>query len=145
MYKSEDLGKVDFYEYIKQLISYLSQSYGELSEKISFKINSNDIYMNINTAIPCGMIINELISNSLKYAFPDGRSGEVCIGLSSENDNFKLIVSDNGVGIKGILNIKDSKTLGFRLIDTLVKQIDGKMSLDITNGTKCEIYFKGLK
>ncbi|MGA9099099.1 MAG: sensor histidine kinase, partial [Methanotrichaceae archaeon] len=131
--------------YMNQLVSHLSQSYGDLSHKINFKINSNNMYLNINTAIPCGMIINELISNSLKYAFPDGRSGEICIDLSSEDDSFKLIVSDNGVGIKGDLKIKDSKTLGFRLIDTLVKQIDGKMSLDTINGTRCEIHFKGLK
>ncbi len=145
LYKSKDLGKVDFNEYIKQLISHLSQSYSDPSHKINFKINSNNVYLNINTAIPCGMIINELISNSLKYAFPDGKNGDVCIDLNSEGDNFKLIVSDNGVGIKGDLNIKDSKTLGFRLIDTLVKQIDGKMCLDTTNGTRCEIHFKGLK
>ncbi len=145
LYRSKDLGNVDFNEYMNQLVSHLSQSYGDLSHKINFKINSNNMYLNINTAIPCGMIINELISNSLKYAFPDGRSGEICIDLSSEDDSFKLIVSDNGVGIKGDLKIKDSKTLGFRLIDTLVKQIDGKMSLDTINGTRCEIHFKGLK
>ena len=145
LYKSKDLGKVNFNEYINQLISYLSQSYGDISSKISFKVNSENVFLNINTAIPCGMIINELVSNSLKHAFKDGRSGEICIDISSEDDGFKLIVSDNGVGIKGDINIENSKTLGFRLIDTLVKQIDGKMSLDTINGFKCEIHFKGLK
>ncbi len=145
LYRSKDLDKVDFNEYIKQLVSNLSQSYGDLAGKIDFKVNSENVFLNINTAIPCGMIINELVSNSLKHAFPDGRRGEVCIDLSSEDDGFRLVVSDNGIGIKGGLNIKESKTLGFRLIDTLVKQIDGKMSLDATNGTRCEIHFKGLK
>jgi len=145
LYKSEDLGKVDFNEYLNQLIFYLSQSYGDLSLKVDFKVRTNNVYLNINTAIPCGMIVNELVSNSLKYAFPDGRIGEICIDISSEGDGFRLIISDNGIGIKGDLNIKDSKTLGFRLIDTLVKQIDGEMNLDTADGTRCEIYFKGLK
>ncbi len=145
LYRSKDFGKVDFNEYLGQLASHLSQSYGNLAGKINFKVNSENVYLNINIAIPCGMIINELVSNSFKHAFPDGRNGEVCIDLSSEDDNFTLVVSDNGAGIKEDLNIKDSKTLGFRLIDTLVKQIDGKMRLDTINGTKCEIHFKGLK
>ncbi len=145
LYRSKDLGKVNFSEYIKHLISHLSQSYGDLASKINFKVNSDNVFLNINTAIPCGMIINELVSNSLKHAFPDGKKGEICIDLSSEDDGFKLIISDNGIGIKGDLNIKDSKTLGFRLINTLVKQIDGNMSLDTINGTRCEIHFKGLK
>lgn len=145
LYKSKDLGNVNFNDYLKQLISHLSQSYGDLSQKISFKVNSDKVFLNINTAIPCGMIINELISNSLKHAFPDGRCGEICIDLSSENDGYRLIVSDNGIGIKGDLNIEDSKTLGLRLIDTLIKQIDGKISFYTTNGIRCEIYFKGIR
>lgn len=145
LYRSKDLEKVDFDEYINQIASHLSQSYGDLAGKIDFKVNSENVYLNINTAIPCGMIINELVSNSFKHAFPDGRRGEVCIDLSPEDDGFRLVVSDNGVGIKGDQDISESKTLGFRLIDTLVRQIDGRMSLDTTNGTKFEIHFKGLK
>jgi len=145
LYRSKDLGKVDFNEYINQLVFHLSQSYGDLAGKIKFKVNSENVYLNINTAIPCGMIINELVSNSLKHAFPDGRSGKICVDLSSEDNGFKLIVNDNGVGIKGDMNIKESKTLGFRLIDTLVEQINGEMKLDTINGTRCEIHFKGLK
>jgi len=141
LYKSHNLGKVDFNEYIRQLVSYLSQSYGDILGKVNFKVNTENIFLNINTAIPCGMIINELISNSLKHAFPDGRIGEICIDISSEDGNFKLVVSDNGIGFKDELNIKESKTLGFQLIETLVKQIGGNMSLDMVNGTKYEIHF----
>lgn len=145
LYKSESLGKVDFSEYIKQLVSYLSQSYNDISGKINFKVDSDGVSLNINTAIACGMVISELVSNSLKYAFPDGRDGEIYIGLSSEGDNFMLIVSDNGVGIKGDLNIKDSETLGLQLVDTLVKQIDGEMSYDMSHGARYEIHFKESK
>ena len=141
LYKSHNLGKVDFNEYIRQLVSHLSQSYGDTLGKVDFKVNTENIFLNINTAIPCGMIINELISNSLKHAFPDGRSGEICIDISSEDGSFKLVVSDNGIGFKEGLNIKESKTLGFQLVETLVKQIDGNMSLDMVNGTKYEIHF----
>lgn len=145
LYRSKDLEQVDFNEYINQLASHLSQSYRDLADKIDFKVNSENVYLNINTAIPCGMIINELVSNSFKHAFPDGQRGEVSIDLSSDDDGFRLVVSDNGVGIKGDLNINESKTLGFRLISTLVKQIDGRMSFDTIKGTKFEIRFKGLK
>jgi len=145
LYRSKDLGKVDFNEYINRLISHLAQSYGNLASEICFKVSSEDVYLNINTAIPCGMIINELISNSFKHAFPDVKRGEICINLNSETDGYRLVVSDDGVGFNSNLNIKESKTLGFRLIDTLVRQIDGKMSLDTINGTRCEINFKGLR
>jgi len=145
LYRSKDLDRVDFNEYINQLVIYLSQSYGGLASKINFKVNSENVYLNINTAIPCGMIVNELVSNSFKHAFPDGRSGEVYIELSSNDEGYRLVVSDNGIGFNGDLNIKDSKSLGFRLIDTLVKQIDGKLSFETNEGFKCEIHFKGLK
>jgi PAS domain S-box-containing protein len=145
LYKSKSLGKVDFNEYMKQLISQLSLSYGNLSGKVNFKVNADGVFLNINTAIPCGMIINELISNSLKHAFPDGRSGEISIDLRSEDDGFKLVVSDDGIGFNEEQNIKHSTTLGIQLVDTLVKQIDGYMSLDTTGGTRYEIHFKERK
>lgn len=141
-YKSESLGKVDFDEYLRQLISHLSESHSGLIGKIRFNVHSDGVFLNIDTAISCGMIISELVSNSFKYAFPGGRSGEIRIDLSTEGDEFILIVSDNGVGIAGDLNIKDSKTLGLQLVDTLVKQIDGKMSLDTKNGARYEIHFR---
>jgi PAS domain S-box-containing protein len=145
LYKSKSLGKVDLSGYIKQLISQLSQSYGDLSRKINFKVNADGVFLNINTAIPCGMIINELISNSLEHAFPDGRSGEICIDLKSEDDGFKLVVSDDGIGFNEEQNIKQLTTLGVQLIDTLAKQIDGRMSLDTNGGTRYEIHFKDRK
>lgn len=145
LFRSEDLGKVDFDEYVRQLITHLSKSYGDLWEKLTLKVNLNTAFLTIDTALPCGMIINELVSNSLKYAFTDDIRGEICIDLISEDDDFKLVVSDNGVGISGDLDIKNSKTLGLQLVDALVKQIDGRMSLDMINGTRYEIHFKERK
>lgn len=145
LYRSKNLGKVDFDSYVEQMISHLSKSYGDLWEKLTLKVNLNMVFLDIDTALPCGMIINELVSNSLKYAFPDDMRGEICIDLSSEDDGFKLVVGDNGVGIRGDLDITNPKTLGFQLVDALVKQIGGRMSLDMINGTRYEIHFKERK
>ncbi len=142
LYRSGNLGKVDFNEYIRQLISHLSKSYGDLWETLTLKVNLNNALLNIDTAIPCGMIINELVSNSLKHAFPKGMTGEIYIDFSPEDDGFKLVVGDNGVGISEDLDIKNSDTLGLQLVDALVKQIDGRIRAYTTNGTRYEIHFK---
>lgn len=145
IYKSKSLNKVDFNEYLKQLISHISRSYSDFLGKISFKISSDNVSLNINTAISCGMIICELVTNSIKYAFPDSRRGEICIDFSSTDDGFKMVVRDNGIGFMRDSNIEDSKTLGLQLVDILVRQINGKMTYDVTHGTRCEICFKEKK
>ncbi len=91
--------------------------------------------MNIETVIPCGLIINELISNSLKYAFPN-RNGELKISLKSKEDNYELIISDNGIGFPEELDFKNTDSLGLQLVNTLTNQIDSKITLDSRYGTK---------
>ena len=141
LYRSGNLSSVDFGEYVRQLTTHLSRSYGDLWEKITLKINLVDALLTIDKALPCGVIINELISNSLKHAFPDGKTGEICIGLSSEGDGFRLMVSDDGIG-RAERDIGTSDALGLQLVETLVKQIDGRMRIDSLRGMKYEIYFK---
>lgn len=97
--------------------------------------------MNIETVIPCGLIINELISNSLKYAFPN-RNGELKISLKSKEDNYELIISDNGIGFPEELDFKNTDSLGLQLVNTLTNQIDSKITLDSRYGTKFIIILK---
>jgi len=127
-------------------VGYLFQSYGVASGKVDLNINIDDILLGIDTAIPCGLIINELVSNSLKHAFPDCRRGEISIDLHSYGDSrFKMIVTDNGIGFKEGMDFKMTQTLGLQLVNTLVKQIDGRIKLDTRNGSRFEIDFNELK
>jgi len=140
LYQSKDLGEIDFAEYIRKLTVNLFHSYGVDSSAIQLVLNISDILLDIDTAIPCGLIINELVSNSLKHAFPAGEKGEVCVNLSSNTDNkFKLIVSDNGVGFPEDLNFRNTESLGLQLVNTLINQLGGAIELDKSGGTAFKI------
>jgi len=100
LYRSESLSKIDFKEYVDDLVSGLFESYAVIESKVGLKVKADNISMRIDVAIPCGLIINELVSNSLKHAFPPGRKGEIEISMSSTSeDMIELKVRDNGVGI----------------------------------------------
>ncbi|MFQ6041306.1 MAG: histidine kinase dimerization/phosphoacceptor domain -containing protein [Candidatus Poribacteria bacterium] len=144
LYQSENLTNIDFAEYIRSLASTLFQTY-EAYGKIALKMNIEDISLSIDSAIPCGLILNELVSNSLKYAFPEGKEGEIKIILRSADENeIELIVSDNGVGIPEDVDIKNTESLGLQLVATLTEnQLDGEMQLNRTEGTEFRIKFKG--
>lgn len=143
LYQSKDLSHINFYNYIRYLITDLFHTYG-VKSNITTQINVEQIYLNIDTAIPLGLLINELVSNSLKYAFPEDKTGEIKVNLTNKNGKFELIIKDNGIGIpKGIdFNIKS--TLGLRLVNTLVNQIDGTIELERTQGTGYTITFPEL-
>jgi two-component sensor histidine kinase len=113
-------------------------------------MNIENISLGIDTAIPCGLIVNELVSNSLKYAFPKGKNGEIRISLRRiadlKSDMFELIVSDNGVGISQDLDFRNTESLGLRLITNLAEnQLQGKVKLDRSKGTEFQIKFKEAK
>jgi PAS domain S-box-containing protein len=144
LYKSENLALIDFSEYIKNLVDYLFDSYKITHNGIGLTINADKVVLEMDTAIPCGLITNELVSNSLKHAFPENRKGEIKIELSRLKDNnIKLVVSDNGIGLKA--DYDKTGTLGMQLVNTLVKQIDGELRLDTCFGTRFEIIFKEAK
>jgi two-component sensor histidine kinase len=146
LYQSKDLAKVDLAEYARSLANYLFRSYGVNSNIIELKINVDDVFLGIDTAVPCGLIINELVSNSLKHAFPDGREGEIRIELWSNHDSqFTLMVSDNGVGFPKDLDFRDTQSLGLQLVNTLVDQLEGTIKLDRSGRTSFEITFTELK
>ena len=104
-----------------------------------------DVKIGLDTAIPCGLIMNELVTNSLKYAFPDDRTGTITIEFQSEGNYFVLKVSDDGVGVPSDIKLENRDTLGFQLVTSLVKQLDGTVQLDGVNGTSFTIKFKELQ
>lgn len=144
LYGSENINKIDFPDYISNLTNNLFISYGVNTDFITSKLNIDPLSLDIDTAIPCGLIVNELISNSLKYAFPQGKSGTIEIEFKSvEKNGFELIVSDNGVGFLGELNFQNKKSLGMRLVHSLAtKQLEGTLEVNGSQGTRFKIQFK---
>ena len=136
LYQSKNLASIDFRKYIETLASGLLQSYGGNANKITLNIMIDDISVGIDTAIPCGLIINELVANSLKHAFPHGRKGEIKIELHSVGDTFELIVSDNGKGIPENIDFENTESLGLMLVTILAEdQLDGEITLEREGGT----------
>jgi len=145
--RSKDLANIDFNEYIKKLTKDLFLSYKIDTSKIILKINIETIPFGIDTAIPCGLIVNELVSNSLKYAFPNEREGEINISLRSlVNDDIELIVSNDGVGFPEDFDFRNTESLGLRLVTNLAEnQLQGKIELKRSRGAEFSIRFKEIK
>jgi two-component sensor histidine kinase len=142
LYQSNDLSRINFAEYIQKLVANLLRSYEINSSAIKPVINVDNVLLEIDVAVPCGLIINELVSNSLKYAFPSGKEGKIQVDFYSENErNFTLTVSDNGVGLPKNLNILETKTLGLQLVNNLVDQLEGTVKNNIDGGTEFRITF----
>jgi len=141
LYQTKDLARIDFAEYIRDLTNYLLSAYGPGAGAIALKINIEDISLSMDTALPCGMILNELITNSIKHAFPGGRGGEIFIELRSDSDNLILTVGDNGAGIPEDLDLPNAESLGLQLIDSFVEQLEGSVELNRKDGTELRITF----
>ncbi len=140
LYQARDISRVDFAEYVRSLTAYLSRSY-VTRPGIEIVIDIQGIFLDIDKAIPCGLIINELVSNSLKYAFRDGRRGEIRISLSHDDHSYILAVGDNGVGLPPGLDFRNTPSLGLQLVDTLVGQLEGTIQLADGGGTTFTITF----
>ena len=145
LYKSENLAKIDLDSYIRRLANSFFRAY-ETTGKIALKIDVKDVSISITSAIHCGLIINELISNSLKYAFPGGREGEITITLRRIEDKIELAVSDDGIGIPEDLDFRNTESLGLQLVTTLVEnQLQGEIKLNRAEGTEFQIKFNELE
>jgi PAS domain S-box-containing protein len=134
IYQSEGLHRIDLGDYVKDLAREVLASFGEISRRIDLKLAIEDVSFGMDTTIPCGLIIIELLSNSLKHAFPRGEAGEISIGLRSETGGaFELTVSDNGVGLPKGVKINRLKSLGLRLASDLARyQLNA--GLEISSG-----------
>lgn len=142
LYRSTDLATIDLDNYIRFLANSLLQFFGMKGKGITLTIDIHDIFLAIDTAIPFGLIINELISNSLKYAFPGGRQGDISLTIHRQDHLFTLHYKDNGVGIPADFDWRNAKSMGLRLVITLVDQLDGTIELDRSSGTEFTIIVK---
>ncbi len=144
LYSSDDLSKIEFGGYIKKLTDHLSIFYGLKRTPIMINIDIVDeIRLNIENAVPCGLLINELITNSIKHAFPDGRDGTITVSLLKGTMEKEVIVSvtDNGIGIPESVSLDNINSLGMQLISSMNQQLSGTMELNTENGTRYVIRF----
>ncbi|MGB9980016.1 sensor histidine kinase [Methanobacterium sp.] len=142
IYRSDNLSSINFQNYIQTLVIGIITSYN--AQLITPKFNIEDIMLNIETAIPCGLIVTELVTNSIKYAFSkDG--GVINVEFTRKLDKLRLVVSDNGIGLPEPLLNEKSDSLGISLVKMLVNQLEGELKIDSTNGTVFTIIFKELE
>lgn len=144
LYQSKDLARIDFAGYVRELMVYLFRSYTVSPDQIQTELDTSDIYLGIDTAIPCGLIISELVTNSMKYAFPGGKRGKIYVGLHPlEDGNLELKVVDNGVGLPDDFDWRESDSLGLQLVSTLTAQLHGKMHVSGRDGACFTLTFPG--
>ncbi len=165
LYRSRDMETLDFAVYLKKLTADLLRSYRVRSDDVRLKLDLEKVLFGMDTAIPLGIIINELVSNSLKHAFPEGKGGEILIklfqtahnknkvisrnrkinknGNSNYSNQFSLIVSDDGSGFPENIDFRNTVSLGLQLVNTLVEQLEGSIELEKNEGTKFIIRFEG--
>ena len=164
LYRAGDTETLDFSAYLRKLTSDILRSYTVRKEDVKLKLEVDEVFLGMDTAIPLGIIINELVSNALKHAFPTGRKGEIQITLCreeiSENKNiseitnnngkgclinrsylYKLVVSDNGLGFPENIDFRNTDSLGLQLVNTLVEQLEATIELETNRGTAFRISF----
>jgi two-component sensor histidine kinase len=143
LYQSDNPANLDFTEYITTLAHELIKTYSADPHRISLTMDIDIPHLELDHAIACGLIINELVSNALKYAFPDDREGEIHLSLHTSDGTATLEVSDDGVGLPADFSIKTAETLGLSLVDVLAHdQLDGELSVDTSKGTAFSIKFQ---
>ncbi|MGH8057749.1 MAG: histidine kinase dimerization/phosphoacceptor domain -containing protein, partial [Candidatus Entotheonellia bacterium] len=145
LYQSGNLARIDMAEYIQQLAAISFRTYGVAPAGITLQLTAEEVFLNLDTAIPCGLILNELLSNSLKHAFPGGRPGEITITLcATPEGTYALMVRDTGVGLPKDVDIHRPESLGLQLVSMLTDQLDGTMELDSREGTTFRLTFTEL-
>ncbi len=167
LYQSEDLAKIDFGDYVRSLILDLFNSYGINKSRINLDIDIKDVLLDINTAIPCGLIVNELVTNSIKHGFPANKSPKtenrvllnsdshiaanslekdrISVKITNENEFYIMTVYDNGIGFPDDLDFKNTDSLGMQLVISLTSQLKGTVELEKDNGTLFKINFQELE
>jgi two-component sensor histidine kinase len=142
LYQTNDFAFVNFTEYIKNLVKNLIHSYRVYDIKINYEFDFKDIKLDLDHAIPCGLIVNEIVSNTLKYAFVGRSEGTVFLSIKKEKNKFYLEIGDDGIGLPKEIDIENTETLGLQLVCSLVEQINGTMKLKEGKGTRYLIIFE---
>jgi two-component sensor histidine kinase len=147
LYESKDLANINFGEYVRTLTAQLLDSIPSQSSAVRLTTNAADVFLEVSKAIPCALMINELVTNSIKYGFPGNQNrekeGEINVELKSpHNGKVTLIISDNGVGLPGDFDLNKTETLGMQIIKALIKKLHGTIEIDKNEGTKFIIQFQ---
>lgn len=152
LYHSQDIGRIDFNSYLRSLAAGLYNFYGSNSSRISLQLDVEDVSFTIDTAIPCGLIVNELIANCLKHAFPNVENGTITVALrkaepgEKEEDRYELDVRDNGIGLPADLNVRETTSVGLQIVRILAEhQLQGSMKVRSNGGTEFRILFRERK
>lgn len=131
LYGSEDLARIDFHRYVERMCVHLAHAFGADAAHVQLETRVSSVMLPLDRAVPCGLLINELVTNVLKHAFPDGRSGRATIALEFETDRQLLLtVADDGVGLPDTLDLDRAKSLGLELVRGLTQQLEGTLRLD---------------
>jgi two-component sensor histidine kinase len=142
LYRSEDLASIDYSEYISELTNTLFRSYRLDTSRIKLELEVGAIRLNTDFAVQCGLLINELVSNAMKHAFPDERKGTISIKFKcDETEKYTLEIKDDGVGLKDDFTMDTRDTLGMQLVNTLVEQMNGTIEISNRNGAGFKIQF----
>jgi PAS domain S-box-containing protein len=142
LYQSSDLSRIDIADYVTSLAMLLMRSFGVDRARISFALEAEPVFLSIEAAVPFGLIVNELLSNCLKHAFPGARAGQILVAIAAgETGGLTLRVRDDGVGLPPELNIDEAETLGLQLVKTLVEQLEGRLDVDREGGTDVRVHF----
>ena len=141
LYRSGSLAEIDFGDYVESLIAELLRMYNVPLGLVTTTVEIENVQLGVDAAIPCALIINELVSNSLRYAFPDGRTGNVTVALQRSKGAYTLTVADDGVGFPADVDFRATDSLGMQLVVTLVNQLEGTIELNRENGTAFVISF----
>jgi len=143
LYQTKDLSRIDFSDYVKSLTSFLFRTYQTDATQIALKLDLERTSLDVNAAIPCGLILNELVLNALKHAFPGERKGEITVELhESEAGSILLTVRDNGIGFPEGIDIGHTDTLGLQIISLLTEQLEGRIEVRRNGGTVFTLSFK---
>jgi two-component sensor histidine kinase len=142
LYQSTDYARIPFSEYARTLVMSIFQTMGVSQDSITMHIDIDTLSLTVDKAIPCGLILNELITNALKHAFPEGRGGSIQVTLRiAPSGEVTLLVADDGVGLHAAFEVTSRKSLGMDLVSTLVEQLDGRLEIIRQGGTMFSVTF----
>jgi two-component sensor histidine kinase len=143
LYQTKDFSSINFTEYVINLSQNLIHSYSNFDHEVKLNLDIQNVFLNLDLAIPCGLIINEIVSNALKYAFVDNNDGgAISISMHITGENLVLIIGDNGRGLPKNIDYRNTESLGLQLVVTLTDQLSGTIELDLERGTNYTIIFK---
>jgi two-component sensor histidine kinase len=142
-YRSADLANVDFQGYIKTVVQELQSAYAMDARHVAVRLELEPVLLGVDQAVPCGLLINELVTNALKHAFPEGRAGTLAVSLHQPGEGMvELAVADDGIGMADDFDWQHADSLGLRLVTSLTRQLQGEVELERKNGVRVTIRFK---